>query len=45
MTSADITPPDDSGKTVSKIAYVYAISAGAEVIKIGKANNPANRWK
>jgi len=45
MTSADIALTEVSGNTVSARAYVYAISAGADVVKIGKAKNPGNRLK
>ena len=45
MTSADITPPDVSGNTIPGKAYVYAIAAGGDAIKIGKAKNPASRLK
>jgi hypothetical protein len=45
MADADIPPPNVSGNSDSRKAYVYAISAGADVTKIGKATNPANRLK
>ena len=45
MATADIAQPEDSGNTISKRAYVYAISAGESAVKIGRAGDPQARLK
>ncbi len=45
MADADISAPEVSGYTVSKQTYVYLITAGDDVVKIGVAKNVLRRLK
>lgn len=45
MVNPDIPAPEVSGNIIPEKAYVYAIAAGGDAIKIGKAKNPVGRLK